>query len=482
MKIKLFKRFYFITSLIIVVCLSFMVMTISFFVSNHLSNEKYRSLSRNCDVICQMVASNRPGFSNETLRSVLYAVDKASGSDIFITDKNANVLVCSCDIWMQNGSCEHSLATIPQDVFKEANDGTLKTLSNFDGALHQVCFMTAKKVNGNLNNEYVVFSLSAASNKNMFFDQLFKMYIIAAAVPLVLIFVIEYILIYRITKPLKMMSDAARAMSAGDFSKRIPVVSDDEIGELSIAFNQMTNSLSKLETARRSFVANVSHEFRTPMTTISGFIDGILDGTIESDRQGYYLNIVSKEVKRLTRLVKSMLSLSRLESGETQINASSFDVRETLLNIVISQEQRIEAKNINIIGLDKIYSCNIVADADLIHQAIYNLVDNAIKFTNNNGYIAFALNNNQNTIEFKIKNSGEGISKSNVEHIFDRFYKIDRSRSENSQSTGLGLYIVKTIIDIHSGTISVSGQENDYTEFVVSLPINAMQGGDNNGK
>lgn len=482
MKIKLFKRFYFATALIIVVCLSFMLMTISFFVSNHLSNEKYRSLSRNCDVVCKLVSNNQQNYSDEMLRSVLLAVDRASECNIFITDKNANVLICSCDIWTQNSSCEHSLAKIPLDILSEAKNGTLKKLGNFDGGLSEVCFMTAQKVTNVDNNEYIVFALSAASNKNMFFDSLFKMYIVAAVVPLALIFVIEYILIYRITKPLKMMSDAARAMATGDFSKRIPVVSDDEIGELSIAFNQMTNSLAKLETARRNFVANVSHEFRTPITTIGGFIDGIIDGTIDSDRQGYYLNIVSKEVKRLTRLVKSMLSLSRLESGETQINASSFDIRETLINIVLSQEQRIEAKNINIVGLDKLDNCEILADTDLIHQVIYNLVDNAIKFTNNKGYIAFALNSVQDIVVFKIKNSGDGISKSNIEHIFDRFYKIDRSRSENSQSTGLGLYIAKTIIDIHSGTISVSCEENNYTEFVVSLPINTVQGVSENGK
>lgn len=482
MKIKLFKRFYFTTALIVVVCLSFMVMTISFFVSNHLSKEKYRSLSRNCDVIAELLSSNEQTISDETLRTVLYAVDGVSEANAFVSDMNGNVLICSCDIWMTNSSCEHSLATIPSDILLDAKNNNLRTLGNFDGALSQVCFMTAKNVQDANNDDFIVFSLSVASNKIMFFDQLFKMYIIAALVPLVLIFVTEYILIYRITKPLKMMSDAARAMSNGDFSTRIPVTSDDEIGELSIAFNQMTNSLAKLETARRSFVANVSHEFRTPMTTIGGFIDGIIDGTIDTDKQDYYLNIVSKEVKRLTRLVKSMLSLSRLESGETQINASSFDMRETLFNIVLSQERRIEAKNINIVGLDKIDVCKILADMDLIHQAIYNLVDNAIKFTNNDGYIAFSLNKTESNVIFKIKNSGVGISKEDVEHIFDRFYKIDRSRSENSQSTGLGLYIVKTIIDIHAGTISVSGKENEYTEFIVSLPIKTIQGANNDGK
>ena len=482
MKIKLFKRFYFTTALIIVVCLSFMVMTLSFFVSNHLSNDKYKSLERNCDVVGKIISTaEEKNIATDALSSVMQAVGSSSESIIFITNLDGTVIVCGCDIFTQSGSCEHSLTKIPNEILQDAKSNDLRKLSDLNRGLSQVNFVTAKKAEGSSANEYLIFAVAPASNKVMFFDQLFKMYMISAIVPLVLIFVAEYVLIYRITKPLRMMSDAARAMSMGDFSKRIPVISDDEIGELAISFNQMTNSLAKLEGARRSFVANVSHEFRTPITTIGGFIDGIIDGTVEPDKQGYYLKIVSKEVKRLTRLVQSMLSLSRLESGETVINANVFDLREVILNIVISQEQRIEAKNISIVGLDTIEQNKITADMDLIHQAIYNLVDNAIKFTNDSGYIAFALQRTENSIVFKIKNSGEGISQKDAEHIFDRFYKIDRSRSENSNSIGLGLYIVKTIINVHEGTISVSGKQDEYTEFIVTLPINSNNGGKTNG-
>ena len=146
----------------------------------------------------------------------------------------------------------------------------------------------------------------------------------------------------------------ASMAAKGDFSKRIPVTSDDEIGELAVSFNQMTNSLVQLEGMRKSFVANVSHELKTPMTTIGGFIDGILDGTIEPEKQSYYLQIVSDEVRRLSRLVQSMLSMAKLESGEFVLKPELFDFRELLCTIVISQEQRIEAEKIEITGLDGI--------------------------------------------------------------------------------------------------------------------------------
>ncbi len=280
-----------------------------------------------------------------------------------------------------------------------------------------------------------------------------------------------YAMTYRLTKPLKLMSEASRAMAKGDFSKRIPVMTDDEIGELSVSFNQMTNSLVQLEEMRKSFVANVSHELKTPMTTIGGFIDGILDGTIEPEKRNYYLTIVSDEVKRLSRLVQSMLSMAKLESGEFVLKPELFDFREMLCTIVISQEQRIEAKKLNIKGLDEVESISVNADKDLIHQVIYNLVDNAIKFTDESGTIGFRVKRDNKKLVFTITNTGKGIPENELPHVFERFYKADKSRSANKNSTGLGLYIVKTILKAHGGGIAVTSKENSFTSFSVTLPL-----------
>ena len=165
---------------------------------------------------------------------------------------------------------------------------------------------------------------------------------------------------------------------------------DDEVGELANAFNDMTNALVKIEGTRRSFIANVSHELRTPMTTIGGFIDGIIDGTIEKDRHEDYLSIVSAEVKRLTALVYSMLSLASLESGEMKPNLETVDIHNVICTTLISQEQRIERQSISVEGIDSVDEVNVVADSGLIHQVMYNLIDNAIKFTLPGGYIKFS--------------------------------------------------------------------------------------------
>ena len=183
------------------------------------------------------------------------------------------------------------------------------------------------------------------------------------------------------------------------------------------------------------------------------------------------MKIVSSEVKRLTRLVQGMLSLSKLEAGETRIQPTDFDFRKLVLDIVISQEQRIESKKLEIIGLDTLESYTLYADRDLIYQAVYNLCDNALKFTNEGGTIAFSVIREGNMLTFRIKNTGLGIPEKDLALVFDRFYKGDKARSQVKDSTGLGLYLVKTIVKIHSGNVFVSSKENEYTEFGISLPI-----------
>jgi signal transduction histidine kinase len=233
----------------------------------------------------------------------------------------------------------------------------------------------------------------------------------------------------------------------------------------------MAKDLATLESSRRSFVANVSHELKTPMTTIGGFIDGILDGTIEKEKEPYYLGIVSDEVKRLSRLVTSMLNMSKIEAGELNIKPSRFDISEQIFKTVLAFEQLIQKKNINILGLDQMKNLYLSADEDMINQVIYNLVDNAVKFTPPLGVIEISAYEENESAVVRIKNSGSGISSEEIGKVFERFYKVDKSRSYDVRGAGLGLYIVKSIIELHGGTISVSSVENMYTEFVFRLPL-----------
>ena len=326
-----------------------------------------------------------------------------------------------------------------------------------------------KKING-VKKGYIV-AAESLDEAGVLMKKITYIYVISAIVPLVLMFVALYFTTYRLTRPLRLMSEASKAMARGDFSRRVPVTRDDEIGQLAVSFNQMTNSLARLEEVRKSFIANVSHELRTPMTTIGGFIDGIMDGTIPPERQNHYLQIVSDEVKRLSRMVESMLSVSRLESKETKLVKTDFDFKEQLIGIVISQEKRIADKDIIIEGLDGLGNITINADKDLIYRAVYNLVDNAIKFTENGGTIGFNIKLDSNNFILRIENTGKGIPEVELPYLFERFYKVDKSRSSNKESTGLGLYIVKTIIKNHGGVITVSSVEKQFTAFEFTLPM-----------
>lgn len=474
MKLKFFKKFFLTTTLIILASLALITVILSFFVSSYLTNEKLNTLNE----ICEAVVSASNELADHEINAVkstkiFSGITDITEADIYIADANGKVVLCSCEDWEVDGICKHNKTAVSAEILEKVNTGDFSESGNLDGFFDSTYFTHAKplKAISGEKNGYVFASLSPNDIQD-FYKKILWMFFISAIVPIVIMFFAEYVISYRYTKPIRLMADASKSMAKGDFSKRIPVTGNDEITELAVAFNNMTNSLVKTEGTRRSFIANVSHELKTPMTTIGGFIDGIIDGTIPPEKHGYYLNVVSNEVKRLSRLVQSMLSLAKLESGELKVNKTNFSLFEMVLDIVVSQEQNIEKKSLEIIGLENIENVTLYADKDLIHQVIYNLVDNAVKFTNENGQISFMVNKTENETEFIVRNTGEGIEEKDLPFVFDRFYKTDKSRSKVKDSTGLGLYIANTIISIHGGKISVSSIKNKFTEFRFSLPKN----------
>lgn len=472
MKLKLFKKYFLTTALIILISLTAMMMILVLVFNNYLASSKYKTL-RECVTSVIDIVSDSDFYTddNDALFHIMNTISKVSEVDVFIADKNGEVVICSCEEWLESGGCEHSGRLVSQDTLERAEKGDIIELSTLD-IYENPHYVSASPISsGNGGFSGAVFATAPMSAIKLLLRTISKLYLLSAAIPLIIMFFAIYAMTYRLTKPLKLMSEAAKAMAKGDFSRRIPVTSDDEIGELAVSFNQMTNSLVRLEGMRRSFVANVSHELKTPMTTIGGFIDGVIDGTIEPDKQKYYLGIASQEVRRLSRLVESMLSMSKLESGEFVLKPELFDFRELLCTIVISQEQRIEKRGLEILGLDTMQSVSVKADKDLIHQVVYNLVDNAVKFTYENGKISFALKTENHRMTFEITNTGKGIPESDLPYVFERFYKVDKSRSANKNSTGLGLYIAKTIVKTHGGSISVTSKENEFTTFTVVLPL-----------
>lgn len=471
MKLKLFKKLFVTTACVFLVTMTLVFVLLSVFVSDEFAKSKYEVLNKTSNLVAQSILSNPEG-PTESLFSLIDTVSDINDIDIFVADNNGRIHACSCDEFISEKRCKHTTIILGKDFLSKISfDGKLE-LSSIDGVYDRLCYSSSKKISIGTGKTLYIMTVSNALTATDLIKSILGMYAISALLPIAFMFALEYSLMYRLTRPLKYMSISAKAIAQGDFSKRVPVMSNDEIGELSILFNKMSESLSRTETTSKSFIANISHELKTPMTTIGGFIDGIIDGTIEESRQEQYLKIVSDEVKRLSRLVHSMLSLSRLESGTSQLVDSNIVFSESVISVVVSMEQRIEEKNLDIIGLDELTETSILVDADLMYQVIYNLVDNAVKFTPNNESIYFSLHRINNNLEFKIKNTGCSIPPNELPHIFEKFYKIDKSRSYKKESLGLGLYICKTIVEQHGGSITVNCKENEFTEFIVLLPIN----------
>ena len=451
---------------------------IVFFVTQYWENDRWDNMKKSATAISVSVTENSNISGNSmsfeqddetAIRTTVNMMSDSLNSNIIVTDLEGKILFCS---YNKSGIDENTL--INRSFVEEATKEEMLEISDFGGVYDSRYYVVGVPVqtvgtNG-LYSVGAVFVTSSAQHYTEYVVTLVKLFCSVGIVIFALMFCFVGVFSYQLTKPLQQMAKAAKAFGNGDFSIRVNVKSNDEIGELAQAFNSMADSLAASEGMRRSFVANVSHELKTPMTTIAGFIDGILDGTIPPEREKYYLNIVTVEIKRLSRLVTSMLALSRIDSGELKMVTQTFNISDTVLNTFLTFEQKIEERKINILGLGDNKPVFIEGDPDMIHQVIYNLVENAAKFTNEGGDITVNVEEKGNDAFVTIKNTGAGIPKEQLQFIFDRFYKTDKSRSHDKNGMGLGLYIVKTIIQLHGGEIKADSVEGEYTQFWIRLP------------
>ena len=278
----------------------------------------------------------------------------------------------------------------------------------------------------------------------------------------------------RESRPLREMARAANAFGHGNLEARVKVEEgySEEVEELALAFNNMASSLQKSEYQRQEFVANVSHELKTPMTTISGYVDGILDGTIPEHRREHYLRIVSDETKRLSRLVRSMLDISQLQNQEgiPEDKKMHFDLEECLGSVLITFEKKINDKNLNVDVNMPEHPVYTMANRDYVTQVLYNLIDNAVKFCPDGKTLGLTIREGGSKAYISVSNDGDTIPAEELPLVFDRFHKIDKSRSQNRDGWGLGLYIVKTIVCSHGENISVSSKDGR-TEFTFTMPL-----------
>ena len=397
--------------------------------------------------------------------SMSYRVTEMSS---VICDLNGRLILCA-----ENPlSCPHQGLVISDDfVDRVVTEHVIRSTGIIQGLYSESRNVVAVPIENNGRPIGIVITSMPVSSELLAFNRLSQMYLIIAIIVVLLAVTVAWYFIRRHSKPLRDMAKAAWNFGHGKLDARVQVDkgTSKEVEELAVAFNSMAASLQLSENQRQAFVENVSHELKTPMTTISGFVDGILDGTIPEDKQDYYLTMVSNETKRLSRLVRSMLDISRLQDTGSLLR-TRFDMVEAAGQVLITFEQKINAKalEVDVDFPDLPVYTNAAPDA--ITQVIYNLVDNGVKFCPQGGKFGMRLKIAGQKLYFTVYNSGETIPPNELPLVFERFHKVDKSRSENRDSWGLGLYIVKTIICSHGENISVSSKDG-ITEFTFTLPV-----------
>ena len=469
----LFKKYIRITSLVILISFLILGLVMLIFISSYWQNDKRDILRKSAENVSKTAASNAITLSRGIyqldgvrMRAFMMAFAENIDSDIFVADSSGQIIMAAYG----SGGNVNASGHVDADIMSKALSNRYGARGTLGGIYSEPYYIVGVPITVGTNTIGAVFAAYNVASFNTFRADLMKIFFYTMIAAFLVSFCVVWLFSYRLVQPLRIMAAAAHCFGEGNFSVRVPVTSQDEIGQLAAAFNSMAGSLASGESVRRNFIANISHELKTPMTTIAGFIDGILDGTIPPEKQDHYLKIVSQEVKRLSRLVRTMLDLSRIDSGEMKLRPARFDLTNTVLSALLSFEVAIENKKIEVRGLEDTENIFVDGDPDMIHQVVYNLIDNAVKFTNQGGYIEIRIKSLTDRTVVSVENSGAGIAPDEIPLVFDRFYKTDKSRSHDKNGMGLGLYIVKTIIQLHGGEIKAESVVNEYCRFVFWLP------------
>ncbi len=469
MKKTVFFKLFFNNIIIIIISTLILAMSGYVLISHTAYRERVETLKGNATAISGFINS---GVTPERLESFIYGFSHSTGNSIIIIDDKGKMLMVSSvgDFYTPN------ISSVDMEYCKEVLRGREHIDRGTLGGVYKTEMFTLQMPVVSPNPRQVVGAIfiSAPAPKILRMQlYLYRTLGIAIICVLLLSLVISYALSRKISKPIKDMGCAVKKFAKGDFSSRVEPgekgYNITEIEELAESFNDMAFSLEKAEDIRNNFISDVSHELRTPMTTIGGFVDGILDGTIPADKQNDYLVIVKDEVSRLSSLVNSFLDVTRSESGSHPLELSNFDINETIRRMMVNFESKISEKEIFVdINFDA-EQCCVRADLGEIKRVLTNLIENAIKFTNTQGIIKISVRSKQQDAEISVYNTGCGIAENDRKLIFERFYKADKSRSLNREGTGIGLYIVKEIINRHGKNIEVKSQENEYAEFIFTL-------------
>lgn len=391
-----------------------------------------------------------------------------SDMDILVCDEEGHVLL-STDETMEGQSI-----TIPEGVMSAVlEQGTWAGRSRLDQLYESKRFVGGVSVVSPTTGKVLgsVFTVSSGDTVDALWRTFAGLLVMTALVVLMISFVATSVTTMRQIKPIREMAQATRCYAEGDFDIRMNDYGrDDEIGELAASFNNMAERLQQTERQRREFIANISHELKTPMTTIAGYTDGILDGTIPPENEKQYLQIIANESRRLSRLVRRMLDVSQLQAMNPLRNGNHFDICESMRRVLISMEKKINDRHLDVEADIPDEPILVLGDNDMITQVLYNLLENAAKFAREGSTLYLGVTMMDGKARVTVRNVGDTIPAEELPLLFERFHKSDKSRSEDKDGYGLGLYIVKTILQQHKEDISVTS-ENGVTTFTFSLRV-----------
>lgn len=404
---------------------------------------------------------NDPGFQQlasfgATVSDVQFMICDTEGHVLLSTDENLSGKV----------------VTMPEEMIREIlEEGSTSRRDDLDGLYEQKRMVVGVPVVNRDTDRTVgvVYAVSLSTSADTMWQGFVGLFFMTAFVVLMIAFMASSITAMRQVQPIREMVQATRQYAEGDFDVRMKDYGQrDEMGELAASFNNMAESLQQTERQRREFIANISHELKTPMTTIAGYTDGILDGTIAPENERQYLQIISDESRRLSRLVRRMLDVSQLQAIDPLKGGNHFDVCESMRRVLISMEKKITDRHLDVDADIPDEPILVLGDNDLITQVIYNLLENATKFAREGSTLYLGVTTLDGKARVTVRNVGDTISAEELPLLFERFHKSDKSRSEDKDGVGLGLYIVKTILEQHHEKISVTS-ENGVTTFTFSL-------------
>ena len=471
---SIFTRY--ISTFLVIVFLGFLILTAIISTTTiQYDNERKRDIAQNTSSLIYNYLSSEKIYptADSLVKEFTTMINLLSKNSeimtIILTDTEGNIRYSTDN--------EYGIAAIADSDVIEYGNGTEETIvysdlgglfpSKYGVVINPLIYSRGESAD---NIEHVGILLVCYNEKaNIHTVNMVKVISLASLLIMIVTLVALYVITESIAAPLRQMSAATKKFAAGKFDTRIPVNGNDEISELARSFNTMAESLANMEYMRSSFLANVSHDLRTPMTTISGFIDGILDGAIPPEKHEYYLKIVADEVRRLSRLVSQLLDISRLEAGNRKFEKTAFDICEMARIILLSFENKIEEKKLDVEFNASAERLFVYSDKDAINQVLYNICDNAVKFSREGGKYIINITDVQDKVKVSVYNEGIGIAEEDLPHVFDRFYKSDKSRGLDKMGVGLGLYISKTIMDNLDEKISVKSEYEKYCMFEITL-------------